>query len=188
MPACKFFAQGRCTYGASCRNTHEAANEAPPQIRRKLGSLTSAPQGNLPKPTATTSKPTQKTQENTSKSICWHFTQGKCTYGAKCRLLHETPALQTDIEFTKEPSPVIGAKELPKVLKPDALVFQPSLISRPEPLKPPEACYFFGKGFCREGLTCRFRHETATGPGVEESLQQIRTPIQEEKVSQVCKF
>jgi len=85
MVPCKFFAQGRCTYGASCRNSHEAP---------------SAPAYSASNFRAAPAIPRQQTAVKTVlpevRPVCWFFTQGKCTYGAACRMSHEANGHDTE--------------------------------------------------------------------------------------------
>eukprot|EP00884_Botryococcus_braunii_P006833 jgi/Botrbrau1/16150/Bobra.0281s0007.1 len=60
-PVCRFWPQGRCTYGANCRFQHPAGMRGP-----------QAP-----------------AQSNVSH--CRYFPQGRCHYGDQCRFKHESP-------------------------------------------------------------------------------------------------
>lgn len=60
-PVCRFWPQGRCTYGVNCRFLH------PPGMRG----------------------PQAPAQSNVSH--CRYFPQGRCHYGDQCRFKHESP-------------------------------------------------------------------------------------------------
>lgn len=186
MTPCKFFAQGRCTYGASCKNTHEAAAES--EAWRRPPTLQGAQSTKKLTETKRTSSESASSQITTP---CWFFSQGKCTYGAACRQSHEaTPSditlqpvrpkesetligiyLGNELAGTSPLTFVPGTRQhgsnvapLPK-LKADAPAFTPStqiIPGQPEFIKAAEAsvCIFYSKGFCRNGVNCPFRHES----------------------------
>jgi hypothetical protein len=69
MTPCKFFARGHCSFGASCRNSHQARSN-----------------------TQSLDLPSGKKLDNNgkeTKSTCWFFSNGGCTYGATCRNGHD---------------------------------------------------------------------------------------------------
>jgi hypothetical protein len=158
MAPCKFFARGRCTFGASCRNSHEAIGDG------------------TPPPTISNDKKVDKEGEmggGGGKSICWFFANGGCTYGATCRNEHALAAVEGEKEETKAG----------QVLKPEAPSFVPSISTEMLDAKP--ACRFFAKGYCRDGNSCSFQHgdpKTDGNPTVVEGKKS------EEVVKPACSF
>jgi hypothetical protein len=163
MAPCKFFVQGRCTYGASCLNSHEAPSQLIP------------------------SRPNDKTSTNSGsvsenlKPTCWFFTQGKCTYGAKCQKSHEILPTQKSA-LNGNAVPFVASR-----LRPDASPFNPNrdLATAATEASEQVPCRFFNQGFCRNGATCPFSHDTtpksqasqlglATKQDVEGDLVSIR--------------
>lgn len=163
MTACKFFAQGRCTYGSSCRNSHEAAVARPPLLCVKPYKLFVTQELNvLVSEVASTPTIRPKTQERDVKAPCWFFTQGNCTFGASCRLSHDVSSAQTQLMSNQSASLVPTNKFQPINMKPEALVFEPGRPVHISGLEKSDGlpCSFFAKGFCRNGLACQFKHET----------------------------
>ena len=187
MAPCKFFAQGRCTYGASCRNSHEAV--AMPESWRSSSALPTTQ-------STTTSQESARMSESGSTLItntCWFYSQGKCSYGATCRLSHEAalpnvnppPVRARRVETSARAflpkelggtSPVVfvtGALQHDSNRRPapqlsaDVPSFTPStgvITESPAARENPNilACIFYSRGFCRNGETCPFRHEAPT--------------------------
>lgn len=185
MAPCKFFAQGRCTYGPSCKNSHEAV--ATPESWRSSSALPTTQ-------STTTSQETAKISETGSTLItntCWFYSQGKCTYGAACRLSHEAALpnvnqLPVRASGVKTPAGAFLPKELcgtspvvfvsgalhdsnrrPPQLSADVPSFTPStrVISESSAAREKSnilVCIFYSRGFCRYGETCPFRHEAPT--------------------------
>ncbi|KAG9233507.1 hypothetical protein BJ875DRAFT_425799 [Amylocarpus encephaloides] len=83
MTPCKFFSQGRCTFGTNCKNSHEAT------ALQSLSSSTASPrtERNLKYPVET--------------PICHFFLNGVCKYGMACSFRHGT--LPSQIAATGEP-------------------------------------------------------------------------------------
>jgi len=180
MAPCKFFARGRCTFGASCRNSHEAVGDS------------------TPPPTIPNDKKVGKEGEmggGGGKSICWFFANGECKYGATCRNEHAVAAVEGEKEEAKAgqslkpeaPDFILGGlsteKEGGQVLKPEAPSIVPSISTEILDAKP--ACRFFAKGYCRDGNSCSFQHgdpKTEGNPTVVEGKES------EEVVKPACSF
>ena len=188
MAPCKFFIQGRCTYGTACKNSHEAA--ATP------GSWRSTPANPIVQSSvasADTKKGPSESSFTQGTNTCWFYSQGKCIYGAACRLSHEValpdihrPSMGTsgtetlNVRFVEKWQGgnfstifVPGAVQhksndrAPPQLKADVPSFKPGA---PPTMATTQSsiiggvdavpiCIFFSKGFCRNGETCHFRHE-----------------------------
>lgn len=191
MAPCKFFVQGRCTYGTACKNSHEALT-TPGTWRSTSTNL--IVQSTLA--SAENKKGPSESGSTQATNTCWFYSQGKCTYGAACRLSHEVAlpnihrlSMRTsgaealnarllekehgDISSTIfVPSPVQhnSNDRPPPKLKADVPSFTPGApptkaTTQPSLIRGRDAspvCIFFSKGFCRNGETCHFRHEAPT--------------------------
>lgn len=163
MAPCKFYQQGRCTYGASCRNSHDDVGPS---------------HGTTPPPLLI-DKRNKKLSLVESKGTCWFFSQGKCTYGTTCRLSHElaqeAPLKSPLVPPSRSPISHVSDEHLSSPTSVNKLLLAPGLKAEAPvfvPLSPLVVlknsgtavdsvranCTFFARGFCRNGDVCSFVH------------------------------
>lgn len=172
MAPCRFFALGSCTFGARCKNSHEAPADN--------GATTWFPKAGMASATNVDNKLSAASPVSTV-GLCWFFTQGKCTYGASCQNSHDlATALSTSTRHIETSAPVsTGSLARPEMkvidrpllrsLKADAPPFHPSSTADPnfeairtQQARPLITCIYFAKGFCKNGVDCVFGHKSPT--------------------------
>ncbi|CZR68195.1 uncharacterized protein PAC_18094 [Phialocephala subalpina] len=119
MAPCKFYTQGRCLFGASCKNSHEATD---PSNQLKLFEKT--------EPTFHPSTIPSTPLEGGPLVVCKFFAWGSCKYGAACRYLHVEPKSDAaKLQIANLPMHVKNVSYQPKdsslSWRPEAPVFEP---------------------------------------------------------------
>lgn len=170
MAPCKFFAQGRCTFGASCKNSHEAVTTSP-----RTNSTTWSANKNPASPDQTAAATRAPNEGHRSKALCWFFLQGKCTYGESCKNSHDTADDRGGAFKSVENTIGVSMKSRSDATSSSfQRVEQASGASRNTPFG--TLCVFFAGGFCRNGDTCPFLHlpqqheDTGASQGIEGAI------------------
>jgi GLE1-like protein./Zinc finger C-x8-C-x5-C-x3-H type (and similar). len=79
---CKYFAQGKCKYGASCKYSHD--------VSRNLGTNVASPFGQAQNTSVSPFGNTGWNDSSNKTQPCKFFAEGKCRFGANCKFCHDT--------------------------------------------------------------------------------------------------
>jgi hypothetical protein len=111
--------------------------------------------------------------------ICTFHKQGRCTRGDSC-----------SFEHIQSPSPAPGL-----TFRPDAPTFQPSpqsfgVSNNKSKATEVQACHFFQKGLCKNGASCKFKHEGLSAINNASHLSGVESklPICSFFLRGVCKY